>query len=114
MPSQQRAVVLRDRRTEKQVEAAGDRAMRLLGFAAIRFSQPRATMQTSGIPDRRYYHGGRKLALWWEAKKAGGRQSPSQIVFQAVAESCGELYCVGTDDDLARFVTALLHRYPNL
>lgn len=104
---------VRDSRTEKQVEAAGDRAMGMLGFAAIRFSQARATMQSPGIPDRRYYHAGRRLALWWEAKRDGGKQSGAQLIFQSVAEACGELYCVGTDDDLAQFVTALLPRYPN-
>ena len=86
--------------TEKQIEHMGDKLMFALGFSIIRFSQPRNTMQTSGIPDRRYYSAARRVALWWEAKTAKGVQSYAQKEFQAMAEHCGETYILGTDDAL--------------
>lgn len=104
--------LIRDSRTEKAIEAAGDRAMASLGFRVIRFSQSRATMQTPGIPDRRYVHAGRCLAIWWEAKREGGRPSAYQLYFQAECNTIGENYVRGTDDDLAAYVTRLLPCYP--
>lgn len=85
---------------EKQVEARGDRLMATLGFDIVRLSQPRASMVTPGLPDRRYYHRARKIAVWFEAKREGGKQSFFQQDFQAMAEACGETYLVGTDDVL--------------
>lgn len=91
--------------SEKQEEHAGDKLMVSLGFTPIRFSQPRATKQTPGIPDRRYYLSPRlrvrfedsrhALSVWWEAKAEGGKQSAHQKAFQALVESCGEEYVVG-------------------
>ncbi len=111
-PRGARVARVRDHRSEKQVEAAGDRAMASLGFRVIRFSQSRATMQTLGIPDRRYVHAGRRLAIWWEAKREGGKPSAHQIYFQAECNTIGEPYVRGTDDDLAQYVIDLLPRYP--
>jgi hypothetical protein len=86
--------------TEKQVETSGDRLMESLGFTAIRFSQPRNTMQTRGIPDRRYYKAGER-AVWWEAKRPhGSKHSVYQKAFQELVESCGEDYVVGELDRL--------------
>lgn len=93
--------------TEKQVEKNGDYFMAALGFETVRFSQPRHTMQTFGIPDRRYYHRERKLALWWEAKRPGGRQSDHQRGFQQMVEAVGEVYVLGDTDNLAEAVKTL-------
>ena len=101
--------VLRDTRSEKQVEHSGDRAMALLGFSVWRFSQARATMQSPGIPDRRYVHIGRKLAIWWEAKSAKGVQSPYQRAFQQECRATREHYVCGTDDVLAAYVLQLFN-----
>lgn len=90
--------------SEKQVEHLGDKLMSAVGFEIVRFSQPRNTMQTPGIPDRRYYHPTRKLVLWWEAKRAKGKQSMAQQDFQAMVENCGEEYVVGTDDVLVTWL----------
>jgi hypothetical protein len=88
--------------SEKAEEHLGDQLMAALGFTAIRFSQPRKTMQTRGIPDRRYYAPRfkypelrRQLSVWWEAKREGGKQSEHQRRFQALVESCGEEYVCG-------------------
>lgn len=80
---------------EKEIELAGDKLMLALGFEVVRFSHPGKTKQTPGIPDRRYYHRERKLALWWEAKAPGGQQRPDQKVFQEMCEAVGEVYVLG-------------------
>lgn len=89
--------------TEKQIERMGDELMALLGFTPVRFSQPRKTMQTRGIPDRRYYSAQRQAVLWWEAKSEKGKQSEDQKKFQAMCEAVGETYLVGTDDVLIAY-----------
>lgn len=85
---------------EKSIEHAGDVLMQKLGFEVIRFSHPGKTKQTEGIADRRYYHRGRQLAVWWEAKSATGVQRPGQKLFQELVTACGEPYVLGTHDDL--------------
>src|SRR5262245_25831873 len=94
-------------RTEKQVEHSGDLLMAALGFTAIRFSQARATQQTPGIPDRRYYSPERKTALWWEAKTEIGRQSAFQAALQAMCEAVGEIYVLGTDEALIEWAAGM-------
>jgi len=90
--------------TEKRVEHLGDKVMTAVGFEIVRLSMPRNTMQTPGLPDRRYYHPTRRLAVWWEAKREGGKQSMVQQDFQAMVENCGEEYVVGTDDVLVAWL----------
>lgn len=97
--------------SEKQVEHAGDRLMALHGFTAVRFSQARATQQTPGIPDRRYYHGAWGVALWWEAKRPGGKQRLAQRQFQVLVEACGEHYVVGDLDALVAAVTPIIRAH---
>jgi len=94
------------RLSEKQVERQGDLLMHALGFEAIRFSQPRNTMQTRGIPDRRYYSPSRRSAVWWEAKTAIGRPSAFQVAFRALVEAVGEEYVLGTDEALLDWAVA--------
>lgn len=100
----------RDTRSEKSVEAAGDRAMAKLGFSVWRFSQSRATQQSPGIPDRRYVNVVWGIAFWWEAKREGGKQSPQQRAFELECSSVHEHYVCGTDDDLAAFVVPLIQK----
>jgi hypothetical protein len=89
-------------RLEKQVEHAGDRFMvGQMGFKSIHFSQPRATMQTPGISDRRYYNTTRRVSAWWEAKGEDGRQTKAEWEFQQIVEACGEVYLLGTEEVLA-------------
>lgn len=89
-----------DERLEKLHELEGDKQMAALGFEIVKFSHPGKTKQTPGIPDRRYYHRARKLALWWEAKSATGRQRPDQRHFEEMCTAVGEYYVLGTDRDL--------------
>lgn len=99
----------RPRRKSAQIEnkvvvPKGDELMALHGFRSIHFSQARATMQTPGIPDRKYYHRGRRLACWWEAKAEGGVQSEAQRQFQLDAEACGEVYLLGGVEALVQWL----------
>lgn len=82
-------------RSEKDEERDGDRVMVLYGFAPWRLSQPRATKQTPGLPDRLYTDETRGVAVWWEAKREGGRQRPAQRAFQRAVEACGDVYLLG-------------------
>jgi len=77
--------------------------MASLGFTSIHFSQARATQQTPGIPDRRYYSPDRGAAVWWEAKTAIGRPSAFQTAFRALVESVGEEYVLGTEEALVEW-----------
>ena len=87
--------------TEKQVEHLGDQLMQTLGFEIVRFSMARATQQSPGIPDRLYINSTKKFAVWWEAKRAGGKQSYAQQDFEAMVNAVGTWqYVCGTDDAL--------------
>lgn len=104
-----RPAQLRDMRLEKTVERAGDSLMHAMGFVSYRFSQSRQTRQTPGIPDRLYLHEGRQLAVWWEAKRAGGKQRPEQKEFQRLVTAIGGWhYVLGTEDALIDW--AITHR----
>jgi len=75
-------------------------------FFIVRYSQARATQQTPGIPDRRYYSPRNRMAVWWEAKTVIGRPSAFQVAFRRICEACGEAYVIGTDDALAEWLIA--------
>lgn len=67
-----------------------------VGCDVIWFSQPRATMQTQGIPDLKVYCRRKRLTWWHETKRpVGGVQSKDQQEFQRRAELCGEHYVLG-------------------
>jgi hypothetical protein len=95
-----------DERREKTIEFEGDKQLRALGFEIVKFSHPGKTKQTPGIPDRRYYHRGRRLAFWWEAKSATGTQRPDQKLFQEMCDAVGDPYVLGTDRDLFDWLVA--------
>lgn len=94
---------------EKKVEAACDRLMSSLGYTAVRFSMARATMQTPGIPDRKYYanftRNGQEFrhTFWFEAK-AETKQSEYQKLFQIMVERAGEDYVCGGVPELVDYL----------
>ena len=76
-----------------------------LGCEVVWFSQPRATMQTKGIPDLKVYCVRKALTWWHETKRqVGGKFSKEQVQFQARAEACGELYVPGGWEEAVQFV----------
>jgi hypothetical protein len=87
---------------EKQVEGECDKLVTLMGWSVVRFSQARASRQTPGIPDRKYYKGSR--TFWFECKAEGGKQRPEQKAFQEMCEEAGELYVLGGLEELQAFL----------
>ena len=83
-------------RPEKAEVRDADRMAQLLGFRGVHFSQPRASKQTPGIPDRLYLHPATGVAVWWEAKAEKGRLSVAQEQMHADLRECGQAVVVGT------------------
>ena len=77
----------------------------LAGCECVHFSQARATGQTPGIPDLRFYPPSGP-AFWVEAKAAGGRQSPAQAAFQARCARCGDPYVLGGYREVLAYLRA--------
>jgi hypothetical protein len=63
---------------EKQVEGYIIEAIYALGGAVDKFSQPRNTMQTPGIPDLRAVFPDARMAVWLEVKAGKNTPSPHQ------------------------------------
>ena len=63
---------------EKQVEAYIISAVQQLGGEVDKFSQPRNTMQTLGIPDLRAVFPGSRMAVWLEVKQGKNTLSMHQ------------------------------------
>ena len=81
---------------EKAEQLEVERLYRTAACEVVRFSQPRATFQTPGIPDIRVYCVRKRCSWWHEVKRPkGGKQSDEQKLFQAMAERCGETYILG-------------------
>lgn len=75
---------------EKAIQLSIRRFMQSMGFAVWDLSQPRATMQTAGMPD--LIAAGKGRILFIEVKTARGTQTPAQIVFQKEIEANGGTY----------------------
>ena len=71
----------------------------------VRISQPRNTMQTLGISDRRYRVA--SLAFWWEVKRADGVLRTEQVEFLEAELRHGSPAGVGTLEDLVAYVSEL-------
>ena len=74
---------------EKAVQRACTNLLHALGFTVSDFSQPRASMQTPGVPDIHAMHP-KYGALWIECKSATGRTSPAQGAWHAAARAAGQ------------------------
>lgn len=99
--------------SEKEVEHQCDQLMLQLGWRIVRFSMARATRQTFGIPDRRFYPPQpeykrpstvMRRAFWMEVKRPGGKQSEHQRKFQAMVEADGEDYVLGGIPELVQYL----------
>ena len=74
---------------EKQIQQDIRAALLMLGFDVVSFSQPRATMQTMGIPDLYARHMAWQLRVWIEVKTPAGKLSLDQVVWHEVERSAG-------------------------
>ena len=97
---------------EKKVEQRIDELCANAGCESVHFSQARATKQSFGIPDRRYYPR-EGPAFWVEVKAEGGRQTESQAAFEDRCRRCGDPYVLGGYREvLAYLITRGLWRLP--
>jgi hypothetical protein len=89
---------------EKEEMRACDDLVRQHDGEIVSFSQPRATKQTAGIPDRRYRVFG--TAFWWEVKSQdpNAQLTADQADFLLAELNAGVLAVCGTVHDLALFL----------
>jgi hypothetical protein len=79
---------------EKAVQRSITLFLLTLGYKVSDFSQPRASLQTRGIPDLYAMHPALGHAFWVEVKSAKGRVSPAQAAWHAVARDAGQTVLV--------------------
>ena len=68
-----------DLRSEKQIQNAGVKVLKALGFSVYNLSQSRASRQTSGLADS--FVIGHGVTAWIEWKTATGKPSIPQVRF---------------------------------
>ena len=90
---------------EKSVQFDIKCAAEKLGFVVSDFSQPRATMQTPGIPDLFLTHPAKRFTCWVEVKRPGGTLSDNQKTWHTTAGEAGNH--VFTCDSVSSFVDEL-------
>jgi hypothetical protein len=99
---------LGDALSEKQEELYSDRTARMLGFTVVKFSQPRRTMQTRGIPDRLYLHPIHRVAVWAEVKSEKGKLSEAQKGLHNTLALAGQMVVTGTANVVGQALVAAL------
>ena len=89
-----------DTRTEKAVQRDVKDVLALHGCIVSDLSQPRASMQTPGLPDLYVQDPKRKRHFWLEVKKEGGRLSGFQKAWHESERAAGgEVYVVRSAAD---------------
>ncbi len=97
---------VRHQTTEKQMEAACDRAVRAVHGEIVLVGRGRVDgTQSPGIPSRRYYVHGH--VLWWAPRAHRGRLSGAAIEFCQVEHSYGQIVGAGTDTELRHVMREL-------
>lgn len=98
---------------EKTVAKDCDDLMKQLGWTVIKLAQRgsralnRTSTVTKGVPDRKYYRGGK--TFWFESKQADrGVQSEDQKKFQLMCERAGEVYVIGGKKELTEYLNVRL------
>lgn len=81
-------------RTEKRVQLEIKRALETLGFHVSDLSQPRASMQTPGLPDLYAIQPDWPMTVWIEVKRPGGQPTEHQKAWHRTARSAGNLVLV--------------------
>ena len=79
---------------EKQIQQDIRAALLMLGFDVTSFSQPRATLQTMGIPDLYARHMAWGLRVWVEVKTKTGKLSLDQKVWHEIERAAGGIVLV--------------------
>lgn len=81
-----------DDRSEKQIQMAIRKALKLHQFQIYDLSQDRPTRQTAGLAD--LYVVGHGTCAWIEVKTPKGKQSDAQKLFGRLVSEAGGLYFV--------------------
>lgn len=83
------------RALEKQVQADVVRLYQTFACTVHNLSQPRATMQTEGLPDLYVQHLKSGTTWWHECKRPGGKLSAHQAAFRDREAKCRRTVVVG-------------------
>jgi hypothetical protein len=88
--------------SEKAIEAAIIRNLRLLGLIVVKLSQPQRVLATAGTPDLLVMSPRHRLHLFVEVKAAKGRLRPAQACWHrdALASGLNVVVARGTEDVL--------------
>lgn len=72
----------REEKPEKREQRWVIDCFKKAGMRVYSLSQPRATMQSEGLPDLWVFCPRKKVGFWWETKAPKGQMSPAQRVFR--------------------------------
>lgn len=93
------------RPTEKFVQASVKKALALYKFVVSDLSQPRASMQTPGLPDLYAQHRSLPIRFWCECKRPGGKLTEAQLVWHENERRAGGLVLtMSSGVDMAAFL----------
>jgi hypothetical protein len=92
---------------EKDVQAAVVKLYKAMGCEVYVLSQPRASMQTPGLPDLWVFAPRAGRAFWHESKAADGKPSAAQVVFENRCGSCGVGHVIGGIDAAKQHLRAI-------
>ena len=81
--------------TEKSIERMCINVYEQFGCEVLKFSQPRKTMQSFGIPDLKVYNVRHGRTWWHEVKRPKGKLSAHQLRVRELAVLCGEAHYTG-------------------
>lgn len=108
MTNREVAVEALRRVSEKRVQREVVKVLQLHQYVVDDFSQPRASMQTPGIPDLRARNAARRIRFWVEVKRPGGRLSPAQEAWHELERAAGgTVFVVGSAAEMHEEVTKL-------
>jgi hypothetical protein len=94
--------------SEKQWEAWVIEAFRTAGATVWKLSQPRATMQSEGVPDLYVVWPRRRAAFWFEVKRPGERLRPAQQRFRELVLAAGERHYFGALSEARDVIRTIL------
>jgi len=95
---------------ERDEELECDKAVMRWSGSVAKFSQRRASDQTPGISDRRYYVF--RLAFWWEVKTSQGKLRQEQYEFLQREANHDALAACGTAAELTKVLEAVAAHAP--
>jgi uncharacterized Zn finger protein (UPF0148 family) len=96
----------KDERSEKEIQEAAKRALRMMGFSVWDTSQPHAAKITPGLAD--LCVAGRGITAFIEVKSAKGKQTDEQERFQRAVVANGGLYlCARHEAEVVEWLTEM-------